>query len=218
MKYKILSPNIIGCENFLPQDKVDLLYVDLLNNKNRFKGSQWLQGDGTMSSSNANSLCGGDDFWSGEKFAENFPSINSLKNWFLHQGLIMFAERNNLLLFTMLKYEITYAVHVVSYNNNAYYGWHTDRSERGPGRGNLFTANLILNKGNKLKGGNMLFMDGAELIEIENKNNFMVIFPSFIPHSITPLYSKDGKNVTFDSQRFSIQYWIQMATLASNRT
>jgi hypothetical protein len=205
MDYKILSPNIIGCENFLPQNKIDLLYVDILNNKNKFKESQSLK---------ENALCGGDDFWNDEKFTKDCPAINDLKNWFLHQGLIMFAARNNLLLFTILKYEISYKVHVVTYNNNGYYGWHTDGFGRGHGKGTIFTANLVLNKDKKLEGGDMLFMDGTKSIKIENKNNFMIIFPSFIPHSITPLYSKDGKDVPFDSQRFSIQYWMQMVTQA----
>ena len=198
MNYKILSPNIIGCENFLPQDKVDLLYVDLLNNKNKFRRSQWQNEKGEMHHGSDSASCGGDDFWNDEGFAKDCPYIDALKEWFLHQGLVFFAERHNLHLFTLLKYNVSYNVHVVGYNNNAYYGWHTDGSKHGPGKGTIFTVNLVLNKSNELTGGNMLFMDGTELIEVENKNNFMAIFPSFIPHSITPVCSKDGKDVPFD--------------------
>tara|TARA_R100001163_G_C4937220_1_gene110598 strand:- start:370 stop:609 length:240 start_codon:yes stop_codon:yes gene_type:complete len=72
----------------------------------------------------------------------------------------------------------------------------------------LFTFNLILNKTNNLKGGDLLFYD-REIIEVENKNNFLVVFPSYIPHAIKPLYTEDKKDVPFLEQRFSIQFWVR---------
>ena len=72
----------------------------------------------------------------------------------------------------------------------------------------LFSFNLILNKGNTLKGGDLLFYD-RQIIEIENKNNFLVVFPSYIPHAIKPVYTEDNKDVPFLEQRFSIQFWVR---------
>ena len=56
----------------------------------------------------------------------------------------------------------------------------------------------------------MFFMDDNKIIEIKNKNNFMVVFPSYIPHSISPLYTDDKEDVSFLEQRFSIQFWIKL--------
>ena len=36
----------------------------------------------------------------------------------------------------------------------------------------------------------------------------MVVFPSYIPHAITPLHSNDNKDGAFLEQRFSIQFWV----------
>ena len=47
-------------------------------------------------------------------------------------------------------------------------------------------------------------------IEIPNQNNLMVLFPSYINHSITPIKSKHDKDVAFAEQRFSIQYWVKL--------
>jgi Rps23 Pro-64 3,4-dihydroxylase Tpa1-like proline 4-hydroxylase len=207
MKYNKISPNIITCDNFLPQQQIDFLYMDFLNNQKRFKISNWLNEDGSSSEQFYSSNCGGFDFWnySWKEFHEDCPSISNIKNWFIHQGLVYFAERNNLQIFSWLKKKVLWDIHVVAYNHGGYYNWHTDE-----GKGNVFTFNLILNKGTNLEGGNLLFLDGNETIEIENKNNFMVVFPSFIPHAITPLYAKNKKNVSFAEQRFSVQYWIKL--------
>lgn len=41
MKYYNLSENIIACDNFLPQQKVEELYTDLLNNRSVFQVPKW---------------------------------------------------------------------------------------------------------------------------------------------------------------------------------
>ena len=69
------------------------------------------------------------------------------------------------------------------------------------------TFNLVLNEGDELTGGDMLFMDDGRIVEIPNQNNLMVVFPTYIHHAITPIKSKSGKDVPFPQQRFSIQYW-----------
>jgi hypothetical protein len=53
----------------------------------------------------------------------------------------------------------------------------------------------------------MLIMDEGKIIEIPNLNNNMVVFPSYISHCIKVIKSKNGKDVPFPQQRFSIQYW-----------
>ena len=54
----------------------------------------------------------------------------------------------------------------------------------------------------------MFFMDDNKIIEVENKNNYMVVFPSFVSHAISPLYSNNKKDVSFLEQRFSVQFWV----------
>ena len=46
----------------------------------------------------------------------------------------------------------------------------------------------------------MLFMDNGQIIELENRDNCMVVFPSWVDHSISPIKSKDNKDVPFLEQ------------------
>ena len=56
----------------------------------------------------------------------------------------------------------------------------------------------------------MLFMDDGKIIAVDNQDNYMVCFPSFIPHAIKPVYTEDNKDVSFLEQRFSIQFWVRL--------
>ena len=207
MEYYQLSSNIIACDNFLPQSKVDQLYVDLLNNRKRFKTSEWEHPYNPPDKKNADefysSFCGGFDFWENwGKFSDTIPSIHSLNEIFMHQGLTSFVLQKNIGLYKLLLRPLKYHLHVICYNNGGYFGWHKDAS-----RDTLFTFNLVLSKPDGLEGGDMLFMDDGKIIRIPNTSNMMILFPSFIDHSITPLISKDNKDVSFMAQRFSIQFW-----------
>ena len=71
-------------------------------------------------------------------------------------------------------------------------------------------CNHFCNKSDKLKGGNMFFMDNNKIYEVKNKSNFMTVFPSYIPHAISPLHTDDDKDVSFLEQRFSIQFWVSL--------
>jgi len=200
MKYYNLSKNIIACDNFLPQQKVEELYSDILNNRQIFDIPNW-----TRSKELFSSACGGLDFWLENKTQEDNNSfIESLHKWFVHQGLFYYVKDNASQVYEFLLRNLMWNIHVISYNNGGYYNWHKDDINK-----NIFTFNLILNKGDSLKGGDMLFYDN-EIIEVKNKNNFMVVFPSYIPHAITPLYSKDKQDVPFLEQRFSIQFWVSL--------
>jgi Rps23 Pro-64 3,4-dihydroxylase Tpa1-like proline 4-hydroxylase len=200
MKYYSLSKNIIACNNFLPQQKVEELYTDLLNTRNNFGIPKWSPDDVELFSEK----CGGLDFWFSNKTKEDNNSfIESLHKWFLHQGLFFYAEKNASKVYDFLKRNLEWNIHVISYNDGGYYNWHTDHA-----MSTLFTFNLILNKESSLQGGNMLFYD-EKIIEVENTNNLMVVFPSYIPHAITPLYTNNKKDVSFLEQRFSIQFWVR---------
>jgi len=214
MKYYNISKNIIACENFLPQDKVEELYTDFLNNRTKFNVSRWskkLKSDPKKAElvdtqEFFSPACGGFDFWVNweeAKKAESF--ITAAGHWISTEGLWNYASENNLHLFSLLERKVQWNMHVIAYNNGGYYGWHKDSHNS-----NLFTFNLVFNKGDKLKGGKLLFMDEGKIIEISNKNNFFCVFPSFISHAITPLYSEDNKDVSFLEQRFSVQFWTSL--------
>ena len=204
MRYEYVSENIIICKNFLPQHMLDNINIDLLNNRNRFGIPNWGI-DNTDKSQYFSSYCGGMDYWlTGDQLADkDNTSIVGLHHWFYHQGLQRFLNNaGRLNVFHFLQKPKSHYIHVVAYNNGGYYNWHTDTK--------FFTFNLILNKGDALRGGDMLFYDNNTTIEIPNQNNLMVLFPSYVNHSITPIKSDDNKDVAFAEQRFSIQYWVKL--------
>ena len=204
MKYEYVSENIIICKNFLPQHMLDNINIDLLNNRNRFGVPNWGI-DNTDKSQYFSSYCGGMDYWlTGDQLADkDNTSIVGLQHWFYHQGLQRILNNaGRLNVFHFLQKPKSHDIHVVAYNNGGYYNWHTDTK--------FFTFNLILNKSDNLRGGDMLFYDDSTTIEIPNQNNLMVLFPSYINHSITPIKSKHDKDVAFAEQRFSIQYWVKL--------
>jgi len=213
MKYYNVSKNIIACEDFLPKDKVNEIYTDFLNNRAKFNVSVWSKKEKeekeyTLKNEFFSPSCGGLDFWLNWEEAKKGESfITAVGHWLKDQGLGHYTTENNFQLFSLLERKIKWNVHVVSYNNGGYYGWHKDDQNS-----NLFTFNLIFNKGNKLKGGNLLFIDEGKIIEIPNKDNFFCVFPSFISHAITPVYSEDNKDVSFAEQRFSIQFWTSLTS------
>jgi len=212
MKYYNLSKNIIACENFLNPQNVDEIFVDFLNNRNRFNIPNWsysndLKEEDINVDTTITSKCGGLDFWvEWETVKKENSFIGLLKNWFFSEGFYFYINKDNFSVYQFLlnnTNRLFWNIHVVSYNNKGFYNWHKDTTPK-----NLFTFNLILQKSKKLKGGNMLFMDENKTIEVENKDNFLVVFPSFIPHAITPLCSENNKDVSFLEQRFSIQFWV----------
>ena len=200
MNYEYASENIIICKNFLPDPMLQKIKIDLLNNRGRFGIPSWSDSDTNL----FNSKCGGLDYWiRHDDTTENNEAICDLGNWFYHQGFFQFLQnsgRTNA--FHFLNKKKQHNIHVISYNNGGYYNWHPDSE--------FFTFNLVLNEGDELYGGDMLFMDDGRIVEIPNQNNLMVVFPTYIHHAITPIKSKSGKDVPFPQQRFSIQYWLSL--------
>ena len=204
MNYHHITENVIGCYDFLPNKKVDDIYTDILNNRSKFNVPNWGSEKNENVSELYSSKCGGLDYWIGwREKVENNKNIQSLNEWFLHQGLLRFTRDKGV--FELLQRNLDGDMHIISYNNGGYYNWHYDKMA-----GNIFTFNLVLHRGDSLQGGDMLFMDNDRIVRVENKNNLMVLFPSYVPHSITPLYSNDSKNVPFMEQRFSIQTWLRL--------
>jgi len=200
MNYEYASDNIIICKNFLPDTMLDLIKIDLLNNRVNFDLPVWSDNTKNLFSEK----CGGLDYWIeiDKHIPPNNKAILDLEKWFYHQGLYSYIDNHGRLnSFQFLKKQKEHKIHVISYNNGGYYNWHQDSEH--------FTFNLVLTEGEELSGGNMLFMDEGGIVEIPNQNNLMILMPSFIQHCVTPLRSKTGKDVSFPQQRFSIQYWVK---------
>lgn len=208
MRLKRLSENIIYCDNFLPQHKYDEIYMDILENRKKFQTEVWNDTHNENPYQQfLNQNCGGFGFWYDREEIKQMKMtpILSLKDWFFHQGIFSFAMQENMKMFDLMTRSISYSIHNICYNNGGYYNWHKDTTD-----GTIFTFNLVLNKGDSLSGGDMLFMDNGQIIEFDNRDNCMVVFPSWVDHSITPIKSKDNKDVPFLEQRFSIQYWVRL--------
>jgi hypothetical protein len=219
MKFEYLSSNVIACEDFLPPMYLQDIKIELLNNRKRFNTPVWTVpkkenngGEFEIKKQFFSHRCGGMDYWiefediarlrSGEVIPDN-EKIMGLSKWFYSQGLYAFIDHKNPRdVFQLLKRHKRHKIHVISYNNNGYYNWHSDSE--------FFTFNLILNEGDALSGGDLFFMDDSKIIKVPNKNNMMVLFPWYINHSITPIRSKNGKDVPFPQQRFSIQFWVDL--------
>tara|TARA_R100001440_G_scaffold72566_1_gene96552 strand:+ start:4274 stop:4891 length:618 start_codon:yes stop_codon:yes gene_type:complete len=203
MKFKYISDNIIVCPNFVPPHIEQELRIELMNNRGNFSTPSWWTSDKKYKYNGFGKECGGVDYWiKQDDKPKNNETIMALDNWFFHQGFFEFLrEDGKQTVFDFLeKKQNSYMIHVISYNNGGYYGWHQDSE--------FFTFNLILSNP-ALTGGDLLFRDGQKIIEIPNENNYMVVFPKYINHAITPILSKDGKDVPFPQQRFSIQYWVK---------
>jgi len=207
MIYDFVTPNIIRCNNFLPQFTKDLIWEDLWANKDNFGIPQWRKSNvqGQNEAENHTHLCGGKDWWDKEA-----PNINKLPDWVLHQGLMSWIEEKQpkSVFHFLPKFEWLWSVHAICYNRAGYYNWHQDHVTLLNGKtwcNNIFTASVVLQQPSPLEGGEALFMDGGIHVE-PPKDNVMYLFPSYIPHAVKTLRSEE--DVAFDQQRFSIQLWL----------
>lgn len=212
MRYEFISDNVIKSDNFLPPEKINFIYADLLNTRNNFGVPRWSADNSPESEVQSFSQnCGNTDYWIDDQNTEKIkaPNIKELHKYFFQQGLNLFIqESGKKSIYSMLyEYPLIWSIHVTAYNKGSYYSWHKDSRMTFKGlRANMFTFNYMLKSNNSdLKGGNLLVRDSGEH-EIKSKNNQLVIFPGFIPHAVTPIQSE--KEVPFAEQRFSIQYWI----------
>jgi|TARA_R110001592_G_scaffold95678_1_gene275509 predicted 2-oxoglutarate/Fe(II)-dependent dioxygenase YbiX len=212
MRYEFISDNVIKSDNFLPPEKIDFIYSDLLNTRSNFGIPRWSADNSQESEVQSFSHnCGNTDYWIDDKNTGKIktPNIKELHKYFFQQGLNLFIqESGKKSIYSMLyEYPLVWSIHVTAYNKGDYYNWHKDSYMTFKGvRANMFTFNYMLkSNSSSLKGGNLLVRDSGEH-EIESKNNQLVIFPGFIPHAVTPIQSE--KEVSFLEQRFSIQYWI----------
>ena len=148
MNFYNLSSSIIACENYLPKGLIENLYMDFLNSRGRFDTPNWSHRDvkqkHTVEGKANNVDCEALDYWISYKDNTEYnTNIKKLIEWFLHQGFSSYIEKNGCSMYNFLTLAgrgvrgLAWDIHVISYNNNGYYNWHTDCSKN-----NLFTFNL----------------------------------------------------------------------------
>ena len=221
MDYRFLTPNIIVCENFLPVHLIDKLYDTFETVAERFVEPQWANvADGDLSPEQTTyAHCGGKDFWyEGAEFKdEKYAPITNLSHWFFDQGFGAFIRKSPPSVFQFmgpLDRKLR-NVHVVAYNNGGYYNWHVDNYVYVNGesnkRKNYFTFALTLMKNHdKCTGGDQLFMDEGRVLKVPLGHNILIIFPSYIHHAMNPMMTRDGKDLSFQEQRFNVQFWVTL--------
>ena len=90
------------------------------------------------------------------------------------------------------KYSINYA-EVFQYSlykeeNAGYYDIHTDTQLRNTsGSTRKISFSILLNDPSEFEGGKLLFHSTKDPIEAEMNKGDMMLFPSFLPHSVTPV-------------------------------
>ncbi len=90
------------------------------------------------------------------------------------------------------KYSINYA-EVFQYSlykeeNAGYYDIHTDTQLRNTsGSTRKISFSILLNDPSEFEGGKLLFHSTKDPIEAEMNKGDMILFPSFLPHSVTPV-------------------------------
>jgi Rps23 Pro-64 3,4-dihydroxylase Tpa1-like proline 4-hydroxylase len=107
-------------------------------------------------------------------------------------------------LFTNLLYTDTSQMLMSKYANGDHYSWHRDYNPTA-------TMNYMFAKDkSKFTGGDFVFGDWNSkqpFKTVEFKNNRLIIFPSRVFHSVTPVI-KHSDNPIYD--RFTIQYWSKL--------
>lgn len=208
---------LIVVDNFLPSKYLDEMFSQIVSLKPHFSKSNWTSGVQVEHGPN----CSGDDLWL--PFPEDEDDKNDLVGqqladlyrFFFHEGLADFlnnsihSEFRN---YSKKKYNFSY--HLINYGNGGYYNWHVDSKVNGRtwyginvDDYNLFTFALTLIKDETLlEGGKQLFMKDGKIVELESKNNQLVIFPSSVFHSLTEIKADD--KLDWEKRRFNIQAWL----------
>jgi hypothetical protein len=199
MEYKSISPNVIGCSDFLPAEYCNKLYDELEANQHQFDIPHWRHKDGNMKGKQQ--YCRATDFWKSwdHNTHIDLPAIEGLREWFMHEGLFAFIRNDDNDVFNFLhERRFDHKIHIIAYNAEQYYNWHKDNE--------MFTFNLNISERCPLKGGSLLIQDNGT-IEIPMQHNSLVLFPGYISHAVKRL---TGKKQPFIKQRFSIQFWLRM--------
>lgn len=216
---------IIIIDNFLPKNYLEKLFNDILKLKKHFNNSKFVDNE----SYSQKEHCNGDDIWlpfppnQSEKNADVGESIFELQNYFFHEGVIDFIDNcKNSELNCYSRFPYNFAFHIINYGDGGYYNWHLDHKVFNPlilmGKAEpsdiipleknvTFTFALtIIKDESKLTGGKQVFMKNGKVLEIESKNNQLVIFPSNVYHSLTEI--KAEKNLPWENRRFNFQAWL----------
>lgn len=205
MPYKFISPNIIVCENFLPESYVNEIYNDLIKNKDRFKQSVW----SSRKNEKDTKYCKGNDFWIDPENSSATPAIWNLQKYFFSKEFLEFISEKNSVFSLLLGAKISYNVHCVTYKNGGSYDKHMDQfiNRNGNMVKNFFTFNLTLQKSDDAHGGEVVLYDDKEII-IDKFNNMITIFPTYIEHAVKEVKMK--KNAKYENHRFSMQFWVSI--------
>lgn len=208
---------LIIVDNFLPTEYVELIFSQLTNLRPYFSKSNWTSGVQQKHSPN----CNGEDLWLPFSAKEDDKNENigqdlaDLWKFLFHEGLINYLDNCKHYEFkNYSKIKYNFAYHLINYGNSGYYNWHVDSILQGPTwygieveNRNLFTFALTLIKDESLiEGGKQLFMKSGKIVEIQSKNNQLVIFPNSVYHSLTEI--KCDENLDWENRRFNIQAWL----------
>ncbi len=208
---------LIVIDDFLPQRYIDTIFSQIVELKPHFSKSNWSSGVQDEHGPN----CSGEDLWlpfskeQDDKNNEIGQDLANLWKFLFHEGLNNFLDNCNHTEFrdySTVKYNFAY--HIINYGNGGYYNWHLDSKITGGtwygievNNRTLFTFALTLIKDESLiKGGKQLFMKDGKIVELESKNNQLVIFPSTVYHSLTEI--KTDENLDWEKRRFNIQAWL----------
>jgi hypothetical protein len=196
------------------------LFNQIFNLKKHFGESSWsFDGDEPIINSKHKSHCNGEDLWlpfeDPEKNSDMGEDLVYLCKFFFQEGLIDFLKNSKHGEFKNFhEFEYNFVYHIINYGNNGYYNWHKDSRVSGQSfygvevdKKTTYTFALTLIKDESLlKGGKQLFMKDGNIVEIESKNNQLVIFPSNVYHSLTEIQADE--NLSWENRRFNIQAWL----------
>jgi Rps23 Pro-64 3,4-dihydroxylase Tpa1-like proline 4-hydroxylase len=208
---------LIIVDNFLPSKYLDEMFSQIVSLKTHFSKSNWTSGLQEGHGPN----CTGSDIWL--PFSEEEDDKNNLVGqeladlwkFLFHEGLTDFLDNSNHIEFrkySRKKHNFVY--HIINYGDGGYYNWHLDSKVNGRtwwginvNDPTLYTFALTLIKDETLiEGGKQLFMKDGKIVELESKNNQLVIFPSSVFHSLTEI--KCDKDLEWEKRRFNIQAWL----------
>ena len=209
---------IITIDNFLPTNFCNSLLKEVTELKPYFNKSNWTSGI----EDELGSKCHGEDMWlpfSEEEDDKNTllqsGSIVELWRYFFHEGLQNFfdhCKHPEFSLYSKFKYNFSY--HIINYPDRGYYNWHVDSTvigqtwfgyEVNKPTTYTFALTLIDDNENIVSGGHQLFMKSGKIVELQSKNNQLIIFPSNIYHSLCEI--KADSNLPWEMRRFNIQAW-----------
>lgn len=209
---------LIIIDDFLPKSFAQNLLTEIITLKEHFGKSHWSSGE----QRGINPNCTGEDLWlpfSEEEDEKNLllegGKLVEIWKYFFHQGIANFLDHSKHPQFYLYsKFNYNFAYHIINYPNGGFYNWHVDSEVSGQTWFGFpvekpatytFALTLIKDDSNIIDGGRQLFMKKGKIVELQSKNNQLVIFPSDVYHSLTEITYLDE---SWESRRFNLQAWL----------